>query len=227
MAVVYPPPGTPPTEPRDGSPRIDIGFEGGIDKIKPGAVLRADVRDADGINILSTTNEGSQVLVLDQTSIPIAVSDFFVFNEGGSDTSGYLRYAMNDISPGNHRVIYKVGDSFGQISLDTLYFSVVDPLNNFAEAVLNYPNPFSSSTYFLFHTSERASIQLDIFTTSGKHIRTLKAVRDAGEAWMYWDGRDAALDHIANGVYLYIAKFEFAGAGAPSKTVTGKVVKVE
>ncbi|MBI4720852.1 MAG: hypothetical protein HY770_06455, partial [Chitinivibrionia bacterium] len=144
MRVVYPAPGTPPPEPLDGAPRIRIGFEGGMNKIKPGAVLRADVEDADGINILSTTNEGSQVLVLDQSGIPIGVSDYFTFHEGGSDTSGYLRYAMNDISPGNHRVIYKVGDSFGQLALDTLYFTVVHPMDNFAEAVLNYPNPFSA-----------------------------------------------------------------------------------
>jgi hypothetical protein len=206
---------------------VDLGFEGGVNKIKPGAVLRADVRDADGINILDTTNEGRQVLVLDQTTIPIGVSEYFTFYEGGADTSGYLRFAMNDISAGNHRVIYKVVDSFGQLTLDTLQFTVVDPMDNFADVVLNFPNPFTSSTRFLFHLSQRADIQLDIYTTSGKRVRSLKATRDGGEAWMYWDGRDTAQDPVANGVYLYIARVTFLGVDSPSKTVRGKVVKVE
>lgn len=227
VQLAYPPPGTPLPDPIDGPPRITLGFEGGLTKIKPGAVLRADVRDADGINILNTTNEGRHTLVLDQTTIPIDVSESFSFYDGGVDTSGYLRYAMNDISAGNHRVIYKVGDSFGQISLDTLQFTVVDPVATFAEAVFNYPNPFSTDTRFLFHLSQRAEIRLDIYTTSGKRIRSLQATRDGGEAWIYWDGRDAVLDRVANGVYLYVARVTFLGVDAPAVTIRGKVVKVE
>ena len=96
-----------------------------------------------------------------------------------------------------------------------------------AEVVLNYPNPFKTSTQFLFNLTGRARIRLEIFTVSGKRIRTLDATRDTGEAWIDWDGRDFAGDAIANGMYLYVARVDFEGVDRPQQVLRGKLVKVE
>ncbi len=213
-------------EPRDGAPRVSLGFKSGLSVVKPGDSVRAIVRDQDGINILATTNEGRQAILLDNLPIPIDANEFFSFDHGGVDTSGVLLFPLPDLAVGQHRMVYKVSDSFGATTLDTLSFSVTDAQNYFAEAVLNFPNPFRDSTQLLFRLSDRASIQLDFYTVSGKRVRTLKDTRDGGETWIEWDGRDAAGGDLANGTYLYVATVDFVGLDRAPVVLRGKLSKV-
>lgn len=214
-------------EPADGPPRVNLGFKGDLVTVKPGAVLQARVSDADGINILSTTPEGRLALVFDQTNLPVDVTEFFEFDHGGVDTSGTMEFPLPQLALGEHRVVFKVSDTFGQTRLDTLDFLVTDPLDYSARVVLNYPNPFESSTYFLLTLTEPARVRLEIFTVSGKRIRTLEENAAAGEAWILWDGRDMRGDVIANGTYLYVAEVSFVGVDRPASVLRGKVVKIE
>lgn len=229
IEYVRPAPGdTTALVPTDGPPRVVLGFQGGsFSKVKPGAVLRARVRDADGVNTLSTTPEGKLALVFDGSNLPIDVTEFFEFDHGGLDTSGTLLFPLPGLDVGDHQAVFKVSDTFGQTRLDTLRFSLTDLLDFSAEVVLNYPNPFKTSTQFLINLTGRARIRLEIFTVSGRRVRTLDATRDAGEAWIDWDGRDFAGDAIANGMYLYVARVDFEGVDRPQQVLRGKLVKVE
>ena len=213
-------------QPVDGAPRVQLGFRSGLTAVKSGQTLRATVRDADGINILNTTNEGKHAIVFDDTAVPIDVTEFFSFDHGGTDTSGVLSYRLPDLSVGQHQVIYKVSDSFGQTRLDTLNFTVTDSLLAFAEVMLNYPNPFRSSTQFLINLSDAADIRLDIFTLSGRRLRRLEDSYPAGPAWVKWDGRDAVGDEIANGTYLYVARVNFTTLDRSPLTLRGKVSRI-
>lgn len=78
--------------------------------------------------------------------------------------------------------------------------------------VLNYPNPFTSSTRFVFTLtgSEIPEVlTIQIMTISGKIVReitrdelgTLRIGRNITE--FAWDGRDMYGDRLGNGVYLY------------------------
>lgn len=78
--------------------------------------------------------------------------------------------------------------------------------------VLNYPNPFSSSTQFVFTltgTQVPDLFTIQIMTITGKVVREIN--RDEfGDLHIgrnitayAWDGRDAYGDQLANGVYLY------------------------
>ncbi len=212
--------------PVDGAPRVDLGFKSGLTAVKPGDTVRAVVRDQDGINILSTTNEGRQAILIDKLPLPIDVNEFFTFDHGGIDTSGVLLFPLPDLAPGPHRLVYKVSDSFGSTTLDTLAFDVTDAQDYYAEAVLNYPNPFQTSTQLLFRLSDQASIQLDIYTVSGKRVRTIEDIRDGGEVWVEWDGRDASGGDLANGTYLYVATVDFVGLERAPVVLRGKMSKV-
>lgn len=226
--VAVPSPGdTTGLNPLDGPPRVDLGFKGGQTIVKPGAVLEAKINDADGINILNTTPEGKVALVFDRTNLPLDVTNSFEFDAGGTDTSGVLTYPLPELSVGRHAVVVKVADSFGLVALDTLQFDVTDPMDYTAEVVLNYPNPFAESTYFLVNLTDPADIQLEIFTVSGKKIRTLKQRGGPGEAWILWDGKDTAGAGIGNGTYLYVARVSFVGLDRTPLTRRGKVVKIE
>jgi hypothetical protein len=212
--------------PVDGAPRVDLGFKSGLEVVKPGDTLRGVVRDQDGINILSTTNEGTQAILIDDLPVPIEVNEFFSFDHGGVDTSGVLLFPLPDLTVGRHRLVYKVSDNFGATTVDTLFFDVTDAADYYAQAVLNYPNPFQTSTRFLFRISNRASIRLDVFTVSGKRVRRLEEVRDGGETWIEWDGRDGAGDDLANGTYLYVATVSFAGLDRAPVVLRGGVSKI-
>jgi hypothetical protein len=212
--------------PLDGAPRVSLGFKSGLTVVKPGDTVRAVVRDQDGINILTTTNEGKQAMLIDDLPLPIDVNEFFTFDHGGIDTSGVLLFPLPELATGKHRLVYKVSDSFGATTLDTLSFSVTEAADYYAEAVLNYPNPFQTSTQLLFRLSDRASIQLDIFTVSGKRVRRIQDMRDGGEAWIEWDGRDGAGGDIANGTYLYVATVDFVGLERAPVVLRGKMSKV-
>lgn len=211
----------------DGPPRVALGFKSGLETVKPGETLQAVVHDADGINILDTTNEGKQAIVFDDLPVPIDVNEFFEFDHGGADTSGVLLFPLPELEFGEHRAIYKVSDAFGQTALDTLTFNVTDPRDFFAEVLLNYPNPFTDDTSFLIRLSDAATIQLDIYTVTGRRVRRLEAVRGAGEVWIPWDGRDAHGGRIANGVYLYVATVDFTQADRPALELRGKLAKIE
>jgi hypothetical protein len=187
--------------------------------------VQARVNDADGINILDTTNEGRQAILIDDLPVPIDVNEYFSFEHGGVDTSGVLLFPLPDLNVGRHRMVYKVSDSFGFTTLDTLQFDVTDAANYYAEAAFNYPNPFSDSTRFLFRISNRAAIKLELFTVSGKFVRRIEETRDGGEVWVQWDGRNASGGDVANGSYLYVATIDFVGVDRPPVILRGARIR--
>ncbi|MGD8413439.1 MAG: hypothetical protein PVF33_04365, partial [Candidatus Latescibacterota bacterium] len=213
--------------PLDGAPRVQFGFKSGLKVVKPGESLQAIIRDQDGVNVLNTTAEGRHALLIDDSPVPFDVTQFFEFDHGGTDTSGVLTYPLPELPAGDHRAILRVSDSFAQTTLDTLQFAVTDPLDYFAEVVMNYPNPFATTTQFLIQLSNPASIRLDIFTVSGKRIRRLEESRDGGEEWIFWDGRDDLGDEIANGTYLYVATIDFEEIDRPPLVIRGKLTKIQ
>lgn len=89
--------------------------------------------------------------------------------------------------------------------------------------VLNYPNPFSTSTRFVY-TLTGAELpevfQIHIFTVSGKLVKVidLKAMGDVffgrNITNYAWDGTDEYGDPLANGVYLYRVVTKMANGSA-------------
>jgi flagellar hook assembly protein FlgD len=83
------------------------------------------------------------------------------------------------------------------------------------ENVLNYPNPFVNYTEFWFNhnSSDALDVSIQIFTVSGKLVRTLNGQTYAGFSVtsslsrdIVWDGRDDFGDKIGKGVYIYKLK---------------------
>jgi flagellar hook assembly protein FlgD len=78
--------------------------------------------------------------------------------------------------------------------------------------VLNYPNPFTTNTTFHFDhnkAGEPIMVQVQVFTVSGKLIKTLqKETVTSGNHFdeINWDGRDDFGDNIGKGVYIYKVK---------------------
>jgi flagellar hook assembly protein FlgD len=63
-----------------------------------------------------------------------------------------------------------------------------------------------SETNFLINlsgSSPPTGAKLKIFTVAGRVIKTINVNLSIGYNQIYWDGKDADGDYIANGVYLY------------------------
>ncbi len=95
------------------------------------------------------------------------------------------------------------------------------------ERVVNYPNPFTDGTYFVYTNNvEISEGTIDVYTTSGKKVVRLHIPPSAtgpGENAVFWDGRDAAGDDVANGVYLFLVRVKQRGE---SSTVKGKLARI-
>jgi len=87
--------------------------------------------------------------------------------------------------------------------------------------LMNYPNPFSTSTRFVFTlTGSRIpdQIQIQIMTITGKVVREIDQfeigpIRIGNNISEFaWDGKDEFGDQLANGVYLYRVKMRIDGA---------------
>ena len=93
--------------------------------------------------------------------------------------------------------------------------------------VMNYPNPFSTSTRFVFTLTgslipDHFSIQ--ILTVTGKVVREITRY-DLGDLHIgrnitdyAWDGRDEYGDRLANGVYLYRVRTKINGQSIEHRT---------
>jgi hypothetical protein len=90
-----------------------------------------------------------------------------------------------------------------------LSFTVINNEQLKLDHVLNYPNPFTTSTAFWFeHNYPGVDLEsrVEIFTVSGKQIKTLhKTINTPGNRSIElgWDGRDEWGERVGRGIYIY------------------------
>ncbi|MFT4661604.1 MAG: hypothetical protein ACI8XB_001882, partial [Patiriisocius sp.] len=130
---------------------------------------------------------------------------------------------FNPILPldGQHKLLVIASDKSGNASGDLNYeinFEV-DHESRISE-VLNYPNPFSTKTHFVFTLSGDNIpdfVKIQIMTVSGRIVKTifqdeLGPIRIGRNITDYfWDGRDDFGDQLANGIYIYKVSIQYLG----------------
>ncbi|MFZ1946927.1 MAG: FlgD immunoglobulin-like domain containing protein, partial [bacterium] len=68
----------------------------------------------------------------------------------------------------------------------------------------NTPNPWAGSTEISFEVASSARVAMRVYNVTGQVVRTLvDEPRDPGRHAVSWDGRDAAGQRVASGVYFY------------------------
>ena len=122
---------------------------------------------------------------------------------------------------GTYSLLVQGSDKSGNLSGDLEYkidFEVIH--ESMITQIMNYPNPFSTSTRFVFTLTGDYipdDFQIQIMTVTGKVVREIDEVefgpmsigRNISE--FAWDGRDQFGDLLANGVYLYRVKAKING----------------
>ena len=114
---------------------------------------------------------------------------------------------------GDYKLIVQANDVTGNQSGSSDYkvnFRIVN--EKLISNVLNYPNPFSTSTQFVYTlTGDKAPdfFKIQIFSVSGRIVKEitqqeLGPLKVGTHRTEYrWDGTDDFGDRLANGIYLY------------------------
>jgi flagellar hook assembly protein FlgD len=68
----------------------------------------------------------------------------------------------------------------------------------------NFPNPFNPSTTLTFDLAQAGHVTIQIYSVSGRLIRTLvNERRDAGRHGVEWNGKDTNGSNVPSGIYFY------------------------
>lgn len=211
----------------DEQPILDVTFNGNH-------ILNGDIIDPNG-EILITLKDDNPYLVMDNISDtalfgiyltdPLGIQKRIPFMDAQGNTilqwipanAQNLRFQI--VWPtefqmdGKYSLSVQGSDRSGNLSGDLQYLVNFEIIHESSiTAMMNYPNPFSTSTRFVFTLTGSEvpdDILIQILTVSGRVIREIsedelgpiQIGRNITE--FAWDGTDQFGDPLANGVYLY------------------------
>ncbi len=131
----------------------------------------------------------------------------------GEKNEAYVELRPSFTEDGTYELIIQSEDATGNQSGDVDYKVAFEVINKQAiSRVLNYPNPFSNSTQFVYTLTGNQTpdyFKIQIMTVAGKIVREITqdeigplkiGTRVTG---IQWDGTDEYGGRLANGVYLY------------------------
>lgn len=207
----------------DEAPWLDVTFDGVH-------ILNRDIVSAKP-NIVVKVNDNNKFLpILTQDSVVISIRfpDQSIRNyKLGSDSAKFTTSSLNsginelliNLLPNLHldgEYELSIGAKSGSTEQDKLFktyrISFVVVNKPMISNMFNYPNPFTTSTAFVFTLTGAEvpqNIRIQIMTISGKVVReitknelgTLRIGKNITE--YKWDGTDQYGNQLANGVYLY------------------------
>ncbi|MDQ3681499.1 MAG: type IX secretion system sortase PorU [Bacteroidota bacterium] len=172
-------------------------------------VLIVKLSDSSGINTGSSGIDHDIVATLDGDNRKYFVLNDFYETDLDSYQQGSLRFQLPELLPGKHFIKVKAWDIMNNSSEYMLEFTITNTDEIILDHVLNYPNPFTTSTAFWFEHNQPATdlqVRIEIFSIGGRIIKTLqKTINTEGTRSndIDWDGRDEYGDKIGRGVYLY------------------------
>ncbi len=203
----------------DQGPRIEVYMNsedfvfGGL--TGPNPILLVKLEDELGINVVGNSPGHDLTAILDEDDKNTYLLNDFYEAELDKPTQGSLRYPLQELEEGLHSVTVKAWDLANNSAEGYTEFVVADNAQVALKHVLNYPNPFISSTCFQFeHNMEgrEMDIQVDIYTISGRLVKSLRqkiytqSSRLSRDNCLNWDGTDDFGSPLAKGVYLYKVK---------------------
>jgi len=203
------------------NPLLDVTFDGVH-------ILNKDIVSAKP-HILVNLKDESRFLALSDTAyikVQVRFPDGSLHNYNFGDS---MRFTPANLSSGNNTATIDFLPSFPEEGEYELIVSGRDVMGNTAGAIeyhvtfnvitkamisnlLNYPNPFTTSTAFVFTITGSEvpqNIRIQILTITGKIVREITkdelgpihVGRNITE--FKWDGTDMYGSKLANGVYLY------------------------
>ncbi|RME16480.1 MAG: hypothetical protein D6799_04905 [Bacteroidetes bacterium] len=201
------------------NPLLDVTFDGV-------RILNGDIVSAKPHIVISVLDENKYLLLNDTSNIRVYIKKdneaerqlFFakdlIFYPASSSNKNKCRVEYKPtLADGKYTLRVQATDKSNNISGWNDYRITFEVINKPSiTQLLNYPNPFSTSTRFVFTLTGSEipeNIDIQIMTITGKVVKTIRK-EDLGYIHIgrniteyAWDGTDDFGDKLANGVYLY------------------------
>ncbi|MBI1838434.1 MAG: hypothetical protein HYR91_14320 [Flavobacteriia bacterium] len=229
----------------DKNPILDVSFDGrhilNGDIISPKSEVVITLKDENEYLVMDKDADTSlfSVYLTDPDGIMSRI--YFKDNNGNvimqwtpanvQNKKFKINYLGNFTKDGKYSILIQGSDKSGNLSGDMQYkisFEIIHKSS--ISYLMNYPNPFSTNTKFVFtltgeEVPDRMFIQ--IMTVSGKVVREITQ-EELGPIYIgrnitefSWDGTDNFGDKLANGIYLYTVKSELHGENIEHRTTEG------
>ncbi len=205
------------------NPLLEVTFDGrrilNGDIVSAQPLIRVSLDDENPYLIMNELSDTSSFKMYVQDPSGVQSPVFFANEEevlwipAENDNKVAFEYRPQFTQDGSYRLLVQAQDKSGNSSGDLDYvidFEVITESG--ITDVLNYPNPFTTRTQFVFTLTGAVppdEIYIQIMNISGRVVREIRTEefgpmvigRNRSEYW--WDGRDQYGDPLANGVYLY------------------------
>lgn len=202
------------------NPLLDVTFDGvhilnnDIVSAKPSVLIR--LKDENQFLALNDTNDFKLFLKVPSSAIAQRIyfgTQLLFYPAVLPNNSCQLLYNPYLTEDGTYQLIVQAKDKSNNNSGAVDYKINFEVINRSTiTEVMNYPNPFSTSTRFVFTLTGSevpTTFKIQIMTITGKVVREifqdelgpLHIGRNITE--YAWDGKDEFGDQLANGVYLY------------------------
>lgn len=172
-------------------------------------VLLAKAWDESGINTTGNGIGHDIIATLDgDDSKTYTLNQFYEANEN-SYNSGRITYPFKNLSSGKHTLTLKVWDIYNNSSTAQLDFVVKPSEDITIDNLMNYPNPFLTSTNFIFdhnQSGQELDVKINIYTITGVLVKTIET-RIQPEGFksppIVWDATTDNGGKVSRGMYIY------------------------
>lgn len=205
---------------------------GGITDNNPKVMVKCS--DDYGMNVTGTSIGHDLTAVLDGNILETLVLNEFYESAQGDARKGQAIYPLRNLSTGRHTLQVKGWDVANNSGEGYTEFVVAEDGKAGLAHVLNYPNPFTTNTYFQFEhnlAGQILDVQVNIFSVSGRLVKTIQQTITNNDSYristdVQWDGRDEYGDPLARGVYLYRVKIRGTDATGANSTAQSDFEKL-
>jgi hypothetical protein len=177
-------------------------------QVSPSPLFIAQLSDSNGINIMNNDIGKDITLTIDEDFQNTIVLNS-KYKTLSSFRTGEIIYSLEKLENGRHSMVLKAFDNQNNSSQAYTEFIIESNPKLALDHLLNYPNPFTTSTGFYFEhnqSTEELNILIQILTISGRIIKTIETTESSSSQRIgpiQWNGRDDFGDPIGRGVYLY------------------------
>jgi len=184
---------------------------GGLTDANP--TLLVKLFDDNGINTVGNGIGHDLTAAIVPQNTQVATQNYVLndFYQAATDDyrRGTVRFPLHNLKDGRYAVNVEAWDVANNVGRGNTEFVVASDADIALQHVLNYPNPFTTSTHFQFEHNmpdQTLDVQIQIFSVSGSLIKTIQQTCTS-EGYrisnIHWDGLDEYGDRLARGTYIY------------------------
>jgi hypothetical protein len=180
--------------------------DGGITGVN--SILYVKLFDETGINVSGNSIGHDLTAVLDdKNENPFILNDYFETAPNDYQT-GYVHFPVSSITDGRHTFKVKAWDMNNNSGDGVVNFEVLNGKIAAVQNLMNYPNPFSTMTHFVFDhnlPNEDVAVTIKIMSTTGMLVTNLeqKFTPEGSRSEILWDGTDNNGNKLPSSVYVY------------------------